>query len=79
MSKAVVSIGYKKYVLETGDAIKLGSLLATAELYEEKWRRQEDGGTTKHVWGQDEGDGFTVTILPEAAYQICKLAGKPKE
>lgn len=79
MSKAIVSIGYKKYVLEIGDAVTLGRLLATAELYEEKWRRQEDGGTTKHVWGQEEGDGFTVTILPEAAYHIYKLAGQPKE
>ena len=79
MSKAIVGIGYKRYVLEIEDAVTLGRLLATAELYEEKWRRVEDGGTTKHVWGQEEGDGFTVIILPEAAYQIYKLAGKPKE
>jgi hypothetical protein len=78
MSKIVVAIGYKNYVLDTADAIKVAEALSKAELYDTKYRSQEKGGTSVHVWEQDESDStIAMTILSDSLYRMAKLAGRP--
>ena len=78
-SKAIITIGYTKYVVDVEDAIKLSEILANAEMYEEKWRKVEDGGTTYHIWQQDAHVEHTLKVLPTSLYKMYKLAGKPEE
>ena len=76
MAKAVVAIGYNKYVVDVGDAVTLLTILTKAEKYEEKWAPT---GATKHVYEMGEESVMFINVLPDAAYTTYKLAGKPKE
>lgn len=79
MAKALVQLGYSSYVMDAQAALKLTELLAEAELYEEKWRRSEEGGTTHHVYPQDDSESMRIIkIMPNTLYQIAKMAGKPE-
>ena len=80
MNKSIVSIGFTNYVLDTPKAVQLLEFLSEAELYEEKWNRSGDGGTTSyHVFEQDDGKTVhTLKLLPSAFYRMAKLAGKPQ-
>ena len=77
MSRCVIAIGYKNYIVNTEQAIRLADMLSTAELFEEKY--QSGHANTFHVWEQDEAGKFNITILPDSVYRIGKLAGKPEE
>lgn len=79
MAKALIQFGYSSYVLDAQAALKLTELLAEAELYEEKWRKVEEGGTTHHVYPQNDSESIRIIkILPNSLYQIAKMAGKPE-
>lgn len=78
MNKATVRVGYTDFLLDTQRALTLLELLAEAEIYEEKWHSKEDGGTTYHVYPQDNADSIRqLKIIPHAFYQIAKMAGRP--
>jgi len=78
MCKVVVAIGYKNYVLDTADAIKVAEALSKAELYDTKYRSKDKGGTSVNVWEQDENDStIAMTILSDSLYRMAKLAGRP--
>ena len=80
MNKATVRVGYTEFVLDTQKALALLELLSEAEIYEEKWRKSEDGGTTYHVYPQDNVDNVRqLKIVPHAFYQIAKMAGRPEK
>ena len=78
MSKCVIDIGYKHYIVDTEQALIVSEMLSKAELFDDKYN-----GTgipnTFHVWEQDDTTRFTITILPDSVYRIGKLAGKPEE
>ena len=76
--KAIVKIGYNKYVLDTRQALALLEIMAEAELYEDKYRSKELGGTTHHVWEQSAESMLDLSLMPDAFYRMCKLAGKPE-
>ena len=71
----IVELGYIKYVMSNKDAVTIADILEKAELYEQKWRKEEDGGTTYHVYDNDKQ--FTLTTLSGSLYNMAKLAGKP--
>jgi hypothetical protein len=78
MSKCVVEVSYRKYVLDTAKAVALLDILAEAEIYETKWQKEEDGGTLHYIYPQGTEDHIrTLNVLPAALYKIAKLAGKP--
>ena len=58
MNKATVRVGYTEFVLDTQKALTLLELLSEAEIYEEKWRKSDEGGPTYHVYPQDTADGL---------------------
>lgn len=78
MKKAIVRVGYTQFVLDTPKALAFLELLAEAEIYEEKWKKKEDGGTTHHVYPQDTNDSIRqLQIVPTAFYHMAKMAGRP--
>lgn len=79
MSKAVIRIGYTDYVMETKDAVAVAEAMQRAELYKERWRKVEDGGTTYHIWEQTEFMELTIKPLPDTTYKMYKLAGAPQD
>jgi hypothetical protein len=80
MKKALVSVGYHTYVLDTQDALRLLEIMCNAEIYEEKWRKDEDGGALHYVYPQDSSEGIRqLRVIPDALYKMAKLAGKPEK
>lgn len=75
--KAIVTIGYKQYVMDADKAITMLGMLDQAEVYESKW----EGKTTAHyIYTQDNNDHIReVKLLPDALYKLAKLAGKPNK
>lgn len=68
----------KKFILKSADALKIIAILEEAEMYEDVWRKPEDGGTTYHVWGSAPEDLPSLKIVGDSTYQMAKLAGKPE-
>jgi hypothetical protein len=80
MKKAIIRVGYNNFVLDTQKALALLELLADAEIYEERWRNREDGGTTYHVYPQESDHGVReLKVVPTAFYHMAKMAGKPEK
>lgn len=80
MNKAAVRVGYTDFVLDTQKALTLLELLSEAEIYEEVWRKSDEGGSTHHIYPQDKsGDMRQMKIIPHAFYQIAKMAGRPEK
>ena len=75
---AVVGVGYKQYIMPVDEAVALAKTMATAELYEPKYRPESDGGTTFHVYAQEQQHLPTVQLVSYEAYRMAKLAGKPQ-
>lgn len=80
--KAILSVGYKHYVVEAADAVRVAEILLGAELYATKYRTDAEGGTTRHIWStKTDGDDpiITVQLLSDTKYGMYKLAGPPPE
>ena len=79
MAKVVVILGWKKYVVDSADAIKIAEVLGKAELYDTKYTKDEESNTMvlHYVYPQDE-EKFTMEVLPDNLYRMAKLAGKPE-
>jgi hypothetical protein len=80
MTKAIIKMGYKNFVLDAEKALQVLALMEDAEIYESKWHgsdRPEGEQHTYHIYSQ-EFDGLrTMEVLPSKLYQMAKLAGKP--
>jgi hypothetical protein len=74
--KAILTIGYTKYVLDPQKALAVAGALMEAELYTSKYHG-EGKGSTYHVFEQ-EGDAISIEMMPNNKYNLCKLAGKPE-
>ena len=78
MNKAIVTVGFTNYVLDIEQAVRLAELLAQAEIYEEKYRKTEEGGSTYHIYEQVHKDNMvTMKVVPKTFYNMAKMAGKP--
>lgn len=79
MAKVVVILGWKKYVVDSADAIKIAEVLGKAEMYDTKYTKDEAGDHTMlhYVYPQDE-EKFVMEMLPDNLYRMAKLAGKPE-
>lgn len=73
-----VKVGYHSYIMENEKALQLISLLEGAEIYEQKYNRNEamsESFYTHHVYANE--DNFGMELVPTTKYQLAKLAGKP--
>lgn len=81
MSKVIVELGYRSYVLDASDAVALAEMLGKAERYEAKWHSKTetaDSRYTYHIYAEAAPDAPSMKILNDATYQMYKLAGKPE-
>ena len=76
MSKVIVELGYKSYVMEADKALALMELLQGAERYQSKYHGG-GRGNTHHVY--DEEFDMSIKYMPDKLYGMAKLAGKPEE
>ncbi|CAB4189602.1 hypothetical protein UFOVP1288_7 [uncultured Caudovirales phage] len=81
--KAIITLGYVDYVLDTEDALRIVEVLGNAELYKADWSTE---GTAHYIYPVSEGvaDGINhdlpvnnLRFLSEERYRLAKLAGKP--
>jgi hypothetical protein len=80
MSKVIVAVGYRNYVMDTRDAIVVAEALAKAEMYDTKYKSKEEGGTQVFVWEQGSEDStITMSIISDSLYRMAKLAGRPNK
>lgn len=80
MTKAIIRVGYDKYVMDAKDALAIHEILAKAERYSSKYQKAEEGGTLHYVWEQDNiDDPRSFEIMPDNLYRLAKLAGKPED
>lgn len=78
--KAIIDFGFKKYVVDASEVATYLKLIAGGERYLKKWRSQEEGGSTYHVWKDDSHEqSITVEYISDELYHIAKMAGKNKE
>lgn len=75
MAKCVIDFVHSNYVVDADKALKLMELLSDAEVYQTRWNREEDGGTTKHIYDADRV--CSLELLADAKYKMYKMAGKP--
>ena len=76
MAKCVIDFGHSNYVLDPDKAVKLMEILDTAEVYQSRWARDDNGGPTKHIYEADRL--CSLELLSDAKYKLYKLAGKPE-
>jgi len=73
----IVEIGWDtKIVMSKEDAMAFVGILERAENYKEVWRKDEEGGTTYHVFPRTEMP--SLKVMSNDMYKIAKLAGKPE-
>lgn len=76
---ATIAIGYKTYVMSVDAAVAIAKAMASAELYERKYRSNSEGGSTYHVYADDTRDMIDIGFIPAIKYRMAKLAGKPTD
>jgi hypothetical protein len=74
---ATINVGYKQYIMPVEDAVAVAKALATAEIYDTKYRPKEEGGSTHHVYAQEQPNLPTVQLVSYEHYRMAKLAGPP--
>lgn len=75
MTKAIVQIDYKKYVVEVDEAIAIANAIVGAERYEGRGYGED---RVAHIWPQPVfGGEYEVTFISEEQYRLAKLAGEP--
>lgn len=78
MSKVVITVGYRSYVMDAKDALAVADAMASAERYDTKYVKDAD--SMHHIWQQDGSEDTPIMkVLPDEMYRMAKLAGKPKE
>jgi len=76
----VMEFGWgRKFIVKSADALKIIEILEKAEVYDEKWRKDEDGGTLYYVWPASTEELPTLKIVGDDLYRMAKLAGKPQK
>jgi hypothetical protein len=80
MAKMVITLGWKKYVVDAKLAITVSEMLSKAEMYETKYVCVDDGkATTMHHVYPQEGHQWVMEVMPDSIYRMAKLAGKPEK
>lgn len=76
MSKAIITVGYSKYIVEPTDALKLAEILERAERLETKW--DAETGKSYFVYAQEPDERVSsIELMPDDLYRMAKLAGRP--
>jgi hypothetical protein len=80
MTKAIVRVGYKDYVMTLPQAIQFSEMLGNIERYESKYHVESDNKTTNYTYHihQEEEEPITeIKLISDHHYRVAKAAGKP--
>jgi len=80
MTKAIVRVGYKDYVMTLPQAIQFSEMLGNIERYESKYNSGSDNKTTSytyHVYEEEEEPITEINLITDHHYRVAKAAGKP--
>jgi hypothetical protein len=79
MAKVVIELGWKKYIVDSQQALAVAEMLSKAEVYETKYAKDSDDKsvTMHYVYPQDD-HRWMMEIMPDSIYRMAKLAGKPE-
>lgn len=75
MTKLIIEINYRKYVLDAKDALSLVEILGKAEKYTYEYQDK-----IHRIWSDGlEDTPITLSVLPDDTYRMAKAAGAPKK
>jgi hypothetical protein len=80
MTKAIVRVGYKEYIMTLPQAIQFSEMLGSMERYESKYNSNSDNKTTSytyHVYEEEEEAITEIKLITDHHYRVAKAAGKP--
>lgn len=81
MAKVIINLGYRSFVINADQAIKLAEMLQDAEIYETKYHAStpdRSSHNTYHIYPPSPDNNVTMQLLTTEAYKMYKLAGKPE-
>lgn len=82
MSKVVIDMGYRSFVMDADVGVKVLDLLSKAELYTEKYHSSTESKpsyNTFHIYPIDAKQStISMRLLGDEAYKMYKLAGAPE-
>ncbi len=82
MSKIVLQVGYRSFILNAEDVAAVVDLLAKGEVFEEKYHGAEGGRPSYYTYHVYERESMSTIInlrpVSDDEYQMYKLAGKPE-
>lgn len=77
MAKAVINIGYKKFVVDVEEALTIANAIVGAEQYEGRGYGEDRVG---HIWPQAAfADAYEIKIISDEQYRLGKMAGEPPQ
>jgi hypothetical protein len=79
MAKVVITLGWKKYVVDAQQALMVTDMLSKAEVYESKYTGEDRNLPVYYVYPQEEESRWMMEIMPDSIYRMAKLAGKPEK
>jgi hypothetical protein len=80
MTKAIVQVGYKNYIMTLPQAIQFAEMLSNIERYEAKYTSGGDkptSGYTYHIFEEEEEPITEIKLITDHHYRVAKAAGKP--
>lgn len=75
MTKAIITINYVDYVVESEVALQIADTVMNAERYTQKGYGSD---ATHFIYDNDKTD-FNMRLISDDLYRMAKLAGKPPE
>jgi hypothetical protein len=78
MTKAIISFGYKHYVMDVSKAVQFAELLNGLERYDSKYNK-EGNNYTYYAFENDEEAITEIKLISDHQYRVAKAAGKPEK
>ena len=74
--KAVISFGYKRFVVPLDDGLKMMQLLHEAEVYDTAY---EDQGQVSYIGNAGHTMDIALNLLSDDDYAVAKMRGQKPE
>ena len=82
MAKVVIEMGYRSFVMDAEQGIKVLEALSDCEVYESKYHSSvgdKPSHSTQHIYPMDAStNAMSMKLLSNESYAMFKLAGKPE-
>ena len=81
MTKVVIEMGYKSFVMDAEQGLRVLEALSNSEIYESKYNSavgDKPAYNTHHIYPMDSASAsLSLKLISNEAYNMYKLAGKP--